>query len=280
MYPGYPVTGYPAAGYQVTGYPVTGYPAAGYPAAGYQVAGYPAAGYPVTTYPATGYQVAPVPNYGYAAATYGASVGFGVPATNVAPPPIQLPVQNWEIQFRGSHLDRKDLLSKSDPFFMISASTNLTKHFSLIGQTYSNMSTFRKNRYGTKAGNRRGWTVIYKSEYVKNNQSPTWKPFIIDINKLTYGNLDNPILIEVYDYDSTTNHDLIGKCVTSVKQLQVMKEIALKNKYRIGITNVAGRLEVVNLNPIATVVPAGTAVPVVTPAPQTYPQQGYPGQPY
>uniref|UniRef100_A0A672INH5 Copine-3 n=1 Tax=Salarias fasciatus TaxID=181472 RepID=A0A672INH5_SALFA len=55
-----------------------------------------------------------------------------------------------------------------------------------------------------------GWQLAHRTEVVKNNLNPTWKPFRIPLQSLCGGDLDKSIKVECYDYDNDGSHDLIG----------------------------------------------------------------------
>lgn len=94
-----------------------------------------------------------------------------------------------EIQFRCSHLDNKDLLSKSDPFLRIS----------------------RKVETG-------GRVPICKTEVINNNLNPVWKPLCLTMQQ--YGSKDNPLVIECFDFNDNGNHTIIGHLQTSISTLE------------------------------------------------------------
>uniref|UniRef100_A0A0E0NFM2 C2 domain-containing protein n=1 Tax=Oryza rufipogon TaxID=4529 RepID=A0A0E0NFM2_ORYRU len=85
-----------------------------------------------------------------------------------------------EMVFRCSDLEIKDLLSKSDPFLLIS----------------------RISESGVPV-------PICKTEVRKNDLNPKWKP-------------ENPLIIECFNFSSNGKHDLIGKIVKSVAELEKM----------------------------------------------------------
>jgi len=209
-------------------------------------------------YPGQGYPVPPgASNY---VPTAGAAYG--------------VPNQLWEFEFRATGLDRKDILSKSDPFLQVSCSLNPGKHNAFIGQMKSKKAY--KNNAGSKA--KRQWAMVHKTETVMDSQHPTWRKFTLDINQVCVGNIDQAILLEVYDWDSGGGHDLLGKAITSLRSLQVAKEVILYNPRRIGITNRAGILHVLSCRPVAGPPPAPVAAAVTTTtysapvAPQPYAQ--------
>ncbi|XP_057503332.1 protein BONZAI 3-like [Actinidia eriantha] len=94
-----------------------------------------------------------------------------------------------EIKFRCSHLDNKDLFSKSDPFLRISRIV--------------------------ESG---GSVPICKTEVVNNNLNPIWKPLTLTMQQ--FGSKDNPLIIECFDFNSSGNHVLIGKLQKSVVDLE------------------------------------------------------------
>ncbi|KAK4375490.1 hypothetical protein RND71_006167 [Anisodus tanguticus] len=96
-----------------------------------------------------------------------------------------------ELKLRCSELVSKDLLSKSDPFLVISKTTES------------------------------GMVVpICKTEVIKDDHSPNWKPVSISIQQV--GSKDSPLTIECYDFNSNGKHDLIGKVQKSLADLEVL----------------------------------------------------------
>lgn len=98
-----------------------------------------------------------------------------------------------EITFRCSHLDNKDLFSKSDPFLRISRIV--------------------------ESG---GSVPICKTEVVNNNLNPIWKP--VSLTMQQFGSKDNPLVIECFDFNSDGNHVLIGKLQKSVADLEKLQK--------------------------------------------------------
>ena len=52
--------------------------------------------------------------------------------------------------------------------------------------------------------------VIYKSEVLKNNLNPRWKPFSIPLSKIAPKNRFENLVIKVYDYNVIGKNDLLG----------------------------------------------------------------------
>lgn len=60
---------------------------------------------------------------------------------------------------------------------------------------------------------------MYRSEYVKNELSPLWNEARFDLSVLCEGNLQNPLLISVYDHESSGKHVLLGELETTVSEM-------------------------------------------------------------
>jgi hypothetical protein len=149
------------------------------------------------------------------------------------------------------NLDRKDVFSKSDPFLVLSAAKNPAYK--------SNQYKTEQMRGGHSAMNS-DWVMIHKTETIMNNQKPVFRPFAIDLMQLCRGNMDQQFLVECWDWDGDGRHDFIGSVQTTIREMQVMKEINLRNPHRFSaITKTAGVLQVLQCAP-------GGSVPVVTSA--------------
>jgi len=72
-----------------------------------------------------------------------------------------------------TNLDKKDFLGKSDPFVML----------------------YRGDPSGTN------FTLVHKTEYIKQNLNPVWQPFKLHLGVLCGGNMDMPLKVEVWDWD-------------------------------------------------------------------------------
>uniref|UniRef100_UPI00358F1A41 copine-3-like isoform X3 n=1 Tax=Myxine glutinosa TaxID=7769 RepID=UPI00358F1A41 len=83
-----------------------------------------------------------------------------------------------------------DFMSKSDPF----------------------LEFYRK-------GNDDKWQMVHRTEVVKNNLNPKWKPIRISMQSLCGGNLENTIKVSCIDLDEDTSVDLIGEALITGLQL-------------------------------------------------------------
>ncbi|RZC53158.1 hypothetical protein C5167_012012 [Papaver somniferum] len=99
--------------------------------------------------------------------------------------------QAVEMVFRCSKLDNKDLFSKSDAFLRISR----------IAEGVN--------------------IAISKTEVVDNNLNPTWRPVCLTSQQFgSKASSDTPLVIECFDFNSSGNHEQIGKVQKSVDELE------------------------------------------------------------
>ncbi|KAG4155388.1 hypothetical protein ERO13_D03G110500v2 [Gossypium hirsutum] len=94
-----------------------------------------------------------------------------------------------DIILRCIDLESKDLFSKSDPFLVIS----------------------KLVESGTSI-------PVCKTEVLKNDHNPTWKPVFLNIQQV--GSKDSPLVIECFNFNSNGKHDLIGKVQKSLADLE------------------------------------------------------------
>eukprot|EP01080_Neovahlkampfia_damariscottae_P005672 gene5672-9493_t len=68
---------------------------------------------------------------------------------------------------------------------------------------------------------------VYKSEPIFMNNHPKWKKFMLNQKILCENDAERPIKIDVYDYNRSGNHFLIGSLETNLKEIlnQVPQEI-------------------------------------------------------
>lgn len=92
--------------------------------------------------------------------------------------------------FSGENLDKKDFFGLSDPYIEI------------FRQTHSN------------------WQLVHRTEVIKNNLNPKWKPFELKAQTLCKGDRQLKIKIDCYDWDSDGSHDFIGSCVTTLGDME------------------------------------------------------------
>ncbi|XP_059176110.1 copine-3-like [Physella acuta] len=95
-----------------------------------------------------------------------------------------------QIMFKAKKLDNKDFMGKSDPYLEIQKPT-------VDG----------------------GWQVIHRTEVVKNNLNPSWRPISIPVHSLCGGNKQQQIKIDCYDWDSDGSNDYIGGFTTTLEEM-------------------------------------------------------------
>ncbi|XP_022987255.1 protein BONZAI 1-like isoform X1 [Cucurbita maxima] len=94
-----------------------------------------------------------------------------------------------EMILRCSDLEHKDLFSRIDPFLVIS-------------KTVESKSSI----------------PVCKTEVIKNDLNPTWKPVFLNMQQV--GSKDSPLIIECYNFNNNGKHELIGKVQKSLVELE------------------------------------------------------------
>lgn len=219
----------------------------GYGAPGYGAPGYGAPGYGAPGYGAPGYGGGYPPAYpGYGAPGYGAPVGVPVVGTGVVAPVPVVVGPNYLIQFHVHNIDRpiKDIILKAtgqpSPFLAVYATTNPFQPLTYYQQRMERLETDEKQYFGNVDPD---WVLVYKSETIHNNKSPTWNPFTLSLQQLCSGNWDAGIKFDVWDHHDMINHDFLGSAVTTLRELQAQREVRLTNRRRVGVFNTSGLLQ-------------------------------------
>ena len=65
------------------------------------------------------------------------------------------------------------------------------------------------------------FTVVHRTEHIRNNLNPVWAKFSVPIRTLCNGDLDRNLKVECYDYNKSGRHSLIGEFYLTVRQLQM-----------------------------------------------------------
>ncbi|GFR91640.1 copine-3 [Elysia marginata] len=94
------------------------------------------------------------------------------------------------ITFNAKKLDNKDFMGKSDPYLEIQKPT----------------------RDGS-------WQIVHRTEVIKNNLNPSWRPVTLPVHGLCGGNRQQQIKIDCYDWDSDGSHDYIGGFITTLEEM-------------------------------------------------------------
>ncbi|XP_052780643.1 copine-8-like isoform X1 [Mya arenaria] len=94
------------------------------------------------------------------------------------------------LQMKGSQLDKKDFFGKSDPYLEFQ-----------------------------RANEDNSFTVVHRTEVIKNTLNPTWAPFRATARALCNGDYDRSILVKCWDWNSNGNPDLIGEFSTNLREL-------------------------------------------------------------
>jgi hypothetical protein len=70
------------------------------------------------------------------------------------------------------------------------------------------------------------WDIVHRSAKIKNTLNPKWEEESIDLRVLCSGDLDLPLRLSVYDYESSGKHVPMGAVETSVNALVKAKSTA------------------------------------------------------
>lgn len=54
------------------------------------------------------------------------------------------------------------------------------------------------------------WNVVHRSEKIKNSLNPKWKEEEIELSVLCGGNVDLPLRLAIFDYESSGKHVPMG----------------------------------------------------------------------
>lgn len=95
-----------------------------------------------------------------------------------------------EFQLIAHNLDKKDFFGKSDPFVIISKST--------------------------ESG---GYVAVHKTEVIKTTLNPVWKPITIPVRNLNNGDYERTLKLECWDWNRSGSHSFIGEAYFSLQKL-------------------------------------------------------------
>lgn len=71
-----------------------------------------------------------------------------------------------------------------------------------------------------------GWQLAHRTEVVRDNLNPMWRPFRISLRALCGGDVEKPIKIDCYDHRYNGSHCLIGTFRTTLAEMQVGTHIS------------------------------------------------------
>lgn len=106
----------------------------------------------------------------------------------------EYPAGTFNFTLRGIKLKNVEgIFNKSDPFFEVSRLIN--------------------------AAGGESWHPVYRSKHINNDLNPKWEAVSIDVNKLCDGDLNRPVLIQVWDWEKSGNHTPMGSIETTVNAM-------------------------------------------------------------
>lgn len=112
-----------------------------------------------------------------------------------------------EFKFGASNLDKKDLFGKSDGFLRISKPADAAMT---------------------------SWQPVHQTEVIKKSLNPIWNPFSVPMSKLNGGNVNLPLLWQVYDWNPTGKEDFIGEFRASFADVAKATQFELINAAKQG----------------------------------------------
>jgi len=126
-----------------------------------------------------------------------------------------------ELEIRGAHLKNLDEGGISDPYFTLCR--NVTE-LDTVGDKKgvsrgAHEGKPKKITSLCDIGKTRVKKVIYKSEAKMNTLKPYWNVFRVSLDALCGKKLDEQIIVEVWDWDTTTEDDKIGRLTTTLKEI-------------------------------------------------------------
>ena len=104
-----------------------------------------------------------------------------------------------ELQLLAHNVDKKDFFGKSDPFIVISKST--------------------------ESGD---YVVVHKTEAIKNTLNPVWKHFTVPVRTLCNGDYERTLKFDCWDWNRNGSHSFIGQTFASLKRLLESGDGSLK----------------------------------------------------
>eukprot|EP01128_Nolandella_sp_AFSM9_P006637 TRINITY_DN3461_c0_g1_i4.p1 TRINITY_DN3461_c0_g1~~TRINITY_DN3461_c0_g1_i4.p1 ORF type:complete len:791 (-),score=158.07 TRINITY_DN3461_c0_g1_i4:185-2557(-) len=131
---------------------------------------------------------------------------------------VELKAYGWWIQFKAKGVERKDIIS-SDPFLTIKALKTTSAGPNMPPVVAKNAKP----------------VVVAKTEVIKNNLNPLWKPIYLDV--ALCGGYYAPIFVEMSDWDANHKHDFIGSFQTTLHELRMgTLRMPVINKSKVGNT--------------------------------------------
>uniref|UniRef100_A0A8C9ZRI5 Copine-3 n=1 Tax=Sander lucioperca TaxID=283035 RepID=A0A8C9ZRI5_SANLU len=75
-----------------------------------------------------------------------------------------------------------------------------------------------------------GWQLAHRTEVVKDNLNPIWRPFRISLRALCGGDVERPIKVDCFDHHVNGSHDLIGSFKVTLAEFECISPKKLKKR--------------------------------------------------
>ncbi|XP_037550224.1 copine-3 [Nematolebias whitei] len=66
-----------------------------------------------------------------------------------------------------------------------------------------------------------GWQLAHRTEVVRNNLNPVWRPFRISLRSVCEGDVEKPIKVDCYDHRENGSHVLIGSFRATLAEMSM-----------------------------------------------------------
>jgi len=72
---------------------------------------------------------------------------------------------------------------------------------------------------GETSGGSVTWKSVFRSEHLDDNLNPEWQEAMVDLFKLSGGDVDRPICVMIFDWEESEKHNPMGSFVTTTRSL-------------------------------------------------------------
>jgi len=145
--------------------------------------------------------------------------------------------QGINLQFRALHVENIEVgrlgLGVTDPFIEIYKKDYGTGP----GTSFSTMDS-----HGDSGRGGERWSLVYRSEYMKDHLNPLWKGFSVLLEDFCDNNLDKLIKIKLLDFGKRSENSLLGEVETTTR-------VVLQSVVKRGNGDRSKALEFISPNP-------------------------------
>lgn len=70
--------------------------------------------------------------------------------------------------------------------------------------------------------------MTYRTEVIKNELNPVWKRITVSASQLCNGDYDRNLKIDCHDWNKSGDHEIIGSCYTTLRELSRGRGVELE----------------------------------------------------